>query len=123
MMKRYYPKIMSIGGTYANEPAILSGSHILKKRLARYLPGGVSNKLFPEFSAAKNIKTDILSLRVGGRKSIWPIDQSLQQLGEWFHLDQLEIAYQTGLDGDIRGVRKMQSIQTIAYRLLDRQER
>jgi hypothetical protein len=117
MLGRYYSKVMSIGGTYAPEPAILVGSYLLKRRLAKALPASVSNRLLPEFAASKNIKTDITSLRACGETGIWPIHEKAALLAKWMDMDQIRNAYAEAIAGDISAIRKLQSIQTFAYRL------
>lgn len=117
MMKRFYPRVMNIGGTYAPEPAILTGSHLLKRRLAKKLPHFLVSRFLPEFTATKNIKTDITSLRACGEKAIWPIPEKAALLAEWVNMDQINKTYSEAIGGDIRAVRRLQSVQSFAYRL------
>lgn len=117
MMRRYYPRIMSIGGTYAPEPAILTGSYLLKRRAAKALPVGLAKRLLPEFAATQHIKTDITSMRAGGRAATWPIPEKSALLAEWLDMNRIDEAYRLALGGDIVGVRKLQSVQAFAYRL------
>lgn len=117
MMRRYYPKIMDIGGTYANEPAVLSGTYLLSRRLAKRLPRALIARLLPEFTAEKNIKTDITSLQHSQKKAIWPIPETGPALANWLNMGEVEKAYQTALGGSIHAVRQLQSIQAFAYRL------
>lgn len=118
MASRYYARIMEIPGTYGREPARLTGRYLLKRRLAQKLPAPFVARLLPEFAATRQIKTDVASLRQGGMKAIWPIREAGSVLSEWIHLDKMESVYQEALAGDIRSVRKIQSIQTLAYRLV-----
>lgn len=117
MMKRFYPQVMDIGGTYAPEPAILTGSYLLKRRIAKMLPHILVNRLLPEFTATKNIKTDITSLRACGKKALWPLQEKAALLSEWINLEYIEKAYTEAVGGDIHAVRRLQSLQTLAYRL------
>lgn len=117
MMRRHYPRVMSIGGTYAPDPALLTGSYLLKRRLAGALPAGLARRLLPEFAATRHIKTDITSMRAGGRAATWPIPDKSALLAEWLKMDQIDKAYRQALSGDIVGVRKLQSVQAFAYRL------
>lgn len=119
MMRRNYAKVMTISGTYAPEPAILTGRYLLKRRIAGSLPQAWASRLFPQFSVVKHIKTDINSLRACGRNAIWPIPQKSTSLAEWVDLDQVENTYAEALGGDDRAVKKLQSLQTFAYRLAD----
>ena len=118
MMRRYYYKVMCIPGTYALEPANLTGSYLLKRRLAKILPRQIASFALPGFFATENINTDVSCMRLWGKQAIWPIPETSKLLGEWMNLDQIEDAYQSAINGDLISVRKLQSIQAFAYRLL-----
>ncbi|NSW52299.1 MAG: hypothetical protein HPY85_07335 [Anaerolineae bacterium] len=118
MMSRYYPGMMAIGGTYAPEPALLTGRYLVKKRLASALSTPLVKWFLPEFSAARQIATDIDGLRRYGKDATWPIPQTSKVLEQWMDMDRVEGAYQSAINGDMRSVRKVQAIQAFAYRLL-----
>ncbi len=61
------------------------------------------------------------SLQATGFEALWPISEARDRLAEWLDVSQIESAYQAMLSNreDIRPLRKLQSIQTLAYRLLD----
>jgi len=117
MLCRFYSNVMSIGGTYAPEPAILTGSYLLKRRLAKALPVFASKRLLPEFAASKNIKSDITSLRACRESGIWPIHEKAAPLENWLDMDQIIDAYTNAMNGDMLSIRKLQAVQTFAYRL------
>jgi asparagine synthetase B (glutamine-hydrolysing) len=117
MMRRYYATMMTIGGTYAPEPSVLTGKYIVRRRIASKFPERIADAIFPDLRAPSHIKTDVLSLAKCGRQALWPIDDKAGQLSGWLNLDQVEKAYQQGLSGSMNGVRKIQSIQAFAYRL------
>ncbi len=109
---------MNIGGTYASDPAILTGSYLVKRRISRMVPTVLKKQLLPESTAAKNIKTDILSMRTCGKEAIWPIEEALSPLSSWIDVTQIESTYASAIAGDIQSVRNLQSLQTLTYRLL-----
>jgi len=117
MMRRYYPKIMSIPGTYALDPAVFTGSFLLKRRLANFLPEQLNRWIFPEFAAARKFLADIASIRSGKRRAIWPIEETRNNLDTWMDINLIDRVYQAALDGDMPSVRKLQSVQAIAYRI------
>jgi hypothetical protein len=120
MFRRYYPRIAEIPGTYSIDPMILTGRYLLKRRLASFLPALVSKYILREFSASRLNTADVRSLQSGEMSALWPIEEKRSQLEEWFNLDLLDEVYKTALLGDKKSVRKLQSVQTIAYRLLDK---
>ena len=119
MMRRYYPKVMSVPGTYAAEPAVVSGSFLLKRKLANSLPKRMANFVLPEFSASKNIQSDIANFRLCGENAIWPIPESGQVLDAWVNMEYVDRVYQEAVGGDKKSVRKLQALQTIAFRMMD----
>jgi hypothetical protein len=120
MMRRFYPNVMRIGGTYGAEPALLTGRYLLKRRASQILPSALVKRLLPEFTATKNIQTDIHSLQACGREALWPISETRELLADWIDVDAIEQVYCAALDGDMHSVRKLQSLQTFAYRLTER---
>jgi hypothetical protein len=50
---------------------------------------------------------------------LWPINETRDQLDEWLDVRQIEQAYQDVMNNldEIRPLRKLQSIQALAYRL------
>jgi hypothetical protein len=118
MMRRYYAKVMAVPGTYAIEPAVLTGRYLVNRRLANVLPNPIVSKFLPEFTATRNIKTDITSLRTCREAAIWPIPVIQKSLESLFDVSQIENSYQSAINGDISSVRKLQSIQALAYRYL-----
>jgi hypothetical protein len=119
MMCRYYPEVMRIPGTYANQPAITSGSFLLKRKMSNFFPKPLATCLLPEFFASKSIQSDIKCLQVSGEKAIWPIPEVSQALKEWFNIEQITRVYEEAIGGDKKSLRKLQAIQAIAFRLLE----
>jgi hypothetical protein len=122
MMRRFYGNVMCVPGTYAAQPAIVTGRYLLSRRLSETLPHPLSRRLFPEFSAQKNIKTDVVNMRSGADRAIWPIRQAQNPLAEWMDTGLIDQTYRSAINGDMTSVRRIQSIQTIAYRLLETSE-
>ncbi len=118
--RRYYGKLAIIPGSYASEPIILTGSYLLNRRITRLLPIQLHLGVFKGFNDAQ-LRMDTDSIRESGRAALWPIDEVKDSLSEWIDFTQIDQAYQSVLSNreDIRPLRKLQSIQTFAYRLLD----
>lgn len=119
MLKRYYPKVMAIPGTYAPEPAILTGRYLLKRRAAKKLPPRLGSRLLPEFFAQKSLESDVASLAHCCEKGIWPIPEMKNALSEWIHYDRVIPVYHAALNGDMTSMRRLQSLQAFSYRLMD----
>jgi hypothetical protein len=117
MMRWFYPTVMAIGGTYAPDPALLTGRYILRRRISKMLPVSIANLLLPEFEKNRISKTEIASFRTCKEKALWPIPDTRTNLSEWINLEMVDNAIESGLNGDIKSIRKIQSIQTFAYRL------
>ena len=57
-------------------------------------------------------------MRVHGWDSFWPIQEVWEQLDDWINVNQIADTYTTALNSEvINPIRKLQSVQTIAYRL------
>jgi hypothetical protein len=118
VFRRYYGPLSVIPGTYAKEPHKLTGQYLVKQRIARKLPASLRRGPFAGFENVP-LRMDMESVQASGRTALWPIYNTWDQLREWLDVNQLEVAYQAILDSteDIRPLRKLQSIQTLAYRL------
>jgi len=117
MLRRYYPKLAAIPGTYASEPALLTGSYLLKKRIAKFMPDFVSAAIFPGLKKVRS-NSDIECVKNNNKESFSPLFDRLDHIKEWMNIDLIEENYLKIIpNNDIHAVRKMQSIQTFAYRL------
>jgi len=117
MLRRYYPKLAAIPGTYASEPALLTGSYLLKKRIAKYLPEPISKSVFPGLRRVRS-NSDIACVIKSGRDSFSPLFDNLDILKDLMNTDLIEENYNKIIpNNDIHAVRKMQSLQALAYRL------
>lgn len=118
--RRYYGLLATIPGTYANEPFIPTGRYLLKRRLARILPTSLQLGPLLGFNDAP-LRMDVDCVQATGRASLWPLYEVRDRLAEWLDVSQLDAAYQAVMSSrdDIRPLRKLQSVQTLAYRLLD----
>ena len=118
--RRYYGRLAVIPGTYANEPLILTGRYLLNRRIARRLPKPLR---YGPFAGYENIqlRMDIESLQVTGKDALWPLFETKELLSDWLDFSQLEQDYQTLMNSkkDIRPLRRLQSVQTLAYRLIN----
>jgi len=119
VFRRYYGRLAVIPGTYASQPFILTGKYLLKHRIVEHLPSALHHGPFAGFDEAP-LRMDIDCLQATGKESLWPLYNAWDQLGEWLDVSQLELAYQTLMHSveDIRPLRKLQSVQALAYRLL-----
>ncbi len=118
VFRRHYGRLAVIPGTYADEPFIRTGRYLVKQRIARRLPFALHLGPFAGFEEVP-LRMDIASLQHTGKAALWPLFDNLDKLSAWLNVDQLEVAYQAIMSStkDIRPLRKLQSIQTLAYRL------
>jgi hypothetical protein len=118
MFRRYYSGLATIPIGYGGSPLINTGRYLLKRRIARVVPRSLMHGPWREFSASPPF-LDGECARKSGQASFWPIDEAWDRLGGWLDLNQIEPVYKAAINGDMRAVRKLQSIQAFAYRLLD----
>lgn len=117
VMRRYYPTLARIPGTYGQWPYLLTGRYILKHRLATMLPRGLKVGPLREFSPAPNT-ADQQCIRDGGAAAVWPLREAWDRLAGYFDMDRVEGAIRAAGEGDLAAVCKLESLQPIAYRLL-----
>lgn len=120
VFRRYYGRLAVIPGTYAKEPFILTGKYLVKRRIVEHLPPPLHHGPFAGFDDVP-LRMDMDCVRAVGKEALWPLFDAINQLSEWLDVDQLEQAYQAIMlsKDDIRPLRKLQSAQTLAYRLVD----
>ena len=120
VFRRYYGRLAVIPGTYAPEPYILSGRYLIMRKLANVLIPAFHKGPLKGFGNVQ-LRMDIDSVRFTGKKSLWPLFDNLNILAEWLDVNLLEKEYQTILQSkdDIRPLRRLQSVQTLAYQLLN----
>jgi len=120
VFRRYYANLAVIPGTYAKEPYILTGRYLMKRRIVSHLPASLHHGPFAGFEDVP-LRIDMKSIQASGRESLWPLFDAKDQLSEWLDFSQLERDFQmiTTSDEDIRPLRKLQSAQTLAYRLIN----
>ena len=116
--RRYYGRLAVVPGTYANEPLLLTGRYLLNRRIAQVLPKSIRRGSFAGYEN-KQLRMDIESIQAVGRKSLWPLFETIEQLPKWIDVNQLEQDYQTLMHSkeDVLPLRRLQSVQTLAYRL------
>jgi hypothetical protein len=118
MMKRYYPSVMSIPGTYGYDPAITTFEYHAKRRLERVLPKPLARRVVPEFFTMRNLQSDCDCICRDPVAATWPIADARPALEEFFNTSQLNELYQSAADGTMSAVRKLQAVQAVAYRLI-----
>lgn len=117
--RKYFARVAAIPGSYGPEPFILTGRYLLKRRLAQCLPLSLRNGIFRGTKFTR-LNMDLECIRAHGWKSLWPIRDAWENLSHWVHMDQISRIYESIMAGnkDMKLVRKLQSIQALAYRLL-----
>lgn len=120
VFRRYYGRLAVIPGTYGNEPFILTGSYLAQRRIAKRLPNALQFGFLNGFDTVE-LRMDMLSVQASGQGALWPIYNTWDQLREWLDVNQLDLAYQSVINNaeDIRPLRRLQSVQTLAYRLMN----
>jgi hypothetical protein len=117
MLRRYYTKLATIPGTYAPEPALLTGSYLLKKRIAKHLPEKITDTVFPGLKKTRS-NSDIECVRNSQKASFFPLFENLDKLEMWMNTDLIEENFEKIVpENNIKAIRKLQSIQTLAYHL------
>jgi hypothetical protein len=120
VFRRYYGRLAVIPGTYAREPFILTGKYLILRRIAGVLVPAFHRGPLKGFGNVQ-LRMDIASVQAIGRDALWPLFYDLDRLSEWVDIEQLERDYQTIMRSreDIRPLRRLQSVQTLAYRLIN----
>jgi hypothetical protein len=118
VFRRYYGKLAVIPGTYAKEPFIITGRYLLLRRIAKLLSPMFHWGQLKGFRDVQ-LRMDVESIQSTGRDALWPLFDTLKQLSEWLDVDRLEQDYQMIMESkhDIRPLRRIQTAQTLAYRL------
>lgn len=119
VFRRYYGRLAVIPGTYASEPFILTGKYLLKHRIVEHLPPPLHHGPFAGFDDVP-LRMDIDCVQATGKEALWPLFDAREKLSDWLDFCQLERDFQTVMTSkdDIRPLRRLQSAQTLAYRLL-----
>ncbi len=118
--RRHYARVATIPGTYGDEPFIRTGRYLLMKRLARALPAGLRLGPLRGFRNGQP-RMDMEAVQAHGWDALWPLQEARSQLAEWMDVSKLDAAYAAVMadSRDIRPLRKLQSVQAFAYRLLN----
>ncbi|HXF85237.1 MAG TPA: hypothetical protein VNK49_07590 [Anaerolineales bacterium] len=118
VFRRYYGKLAVIPGTYGSEPFIRTGRYILRRRIVEHLPALLHHGPFAGFDDVP-LRMDIDCVQAVGKQALWPLFDTLQELSRWLDVCLLEREYQAlqHSSEDIRPLRRLQSVQTLAYRL------
>lgn len=120
---KHYQRLARIPGSYADDPLILTGRHLLKRRSASIFPSPLRHRLFKglEFNP---LRLDIDCVHTVGKDAFWPVFNSWDKLRDWVDINQvnrvLDQAMRNG--DDYKLIRKLQSIQALSYRLVDNLE-
>jgi hypothetical protein len=113
MLRRYYPKMASIGGTFG-EPLTKYGTYYLKQAVARRLPRWLRISSLREFATIGNqIQTN--ALQDWGEQGLWPLNEIRRELGSLFNLDYLDRIYQQAAAGNEKAYNQLRPIQSVAW--------
>jgi hypothetical protein len=117
--RRHFGKLAVIPGTYANVPLITTGRYHMNRRLARLLPTWLHFGEIKTFSHVP-LHMDADCVMAHGWESLWPIHEVWEGLGKWMDVEKIKVEYQAASTSnrDIKPVRKLQSVQALAYLLL-----
>jgi hypothetical protein len=92
--------------------------YILKRRIAQILTRTPLRRSL-QLINTRRLQSDIDCVEKTGWDSFWPIRETMEQLSEWMDVSQVEATFGNVVNQrDRKSVRKLQSIQTISYRLL-----
>ena len=119
VFRRHYGRLAVIPGTYAKDPFILTGRYLVLRRMAASLLPVFHRGPLKGFGNIP-LRMDIASIQFSGRDALWPLFEKKDQLSKWLNFSQLEQDFQTVMQSqdDIRPLRRLQSAQTLAYRLM-----
>ena len=120
VIRRHYPAVAAIPGTYGTEPLLRTGRYLLTRRIAERLPQAWRKGPLRLFGAV-DPRMDCDALRASGPAGLWPIPETEHPLAEWIDVGQLGPLYDRAVSDsqDYRALRRLQSVQTLAYRLLE----
>lgn len=120
VIRRFYPAVAAIAGTYGEDPLLRTGSYLLKRRLAARLPRSMRRGPLKVFGAV-DPRMDCDALRTAGREGLWPIPETERALAEWLDVGALGAWYDRAVSDarDYRALRRLQSVQTLAYCLIE----
>jgi len=96
-----------------------TGRYLLARRLAERVPPAWRKGPL-RFFGAVDPRMDCDALRAAGHDGLWPIPEVERQLSDWLDVGQLAPLYDRAVSGarDYRALRRLQSVQTLAYRLI-----
>ena len=101
---------------------IPTGRYLLKQRIAKTLPKSLRRGPMRGFEYVR-LTMDLDCIQADGRSSLWPIYEAWEQLAEWVDVNQLSQTYTDAVQGEsmipMVPLKKIQSVQTLAFRLLD----
>lgn len=119
VFRKYYPELAAVPGSYAPDPYLLTGKYLLKRLIARKLPAILYHGIFKEIKSVY-FSMDLECVRAYGWEALWPIREAWESLSQWVHMEQVSETFAAIMAGskDMRLVRKLQSVQCLAYRLL-----
>lgn len=121
VFRRHYARVAAVPGTYGPEPFIRTGRYLVKRRVAGWLPRTLQRGPLAGFRDVPP-RMDTQCVQAHGWPALWPIADCRDRLAEWLDLEKVDEAFATVMSSaeDVRPLRKLQSVQALAYCLLDR---
>jgi hypothetical protein len=117
VMKRFYPEVAKIAGSFANPPLILSQRWLMRAGLASVLPKALRRGPLREFNPTPNtFEPDCV--RATGIKALWPLPQAEGQLQQWFQPEYIKNMIKRSLEVEFKVISELEAFQPIAYALL-----
>jgi hypothetical protein len=119
MFKRRLPKMAALPVSFLGMPFKLTKEYLFGRGLAETLPRALRRGPLRLFNPVRNT-VDQDAIRAGGRASLWPIYEAWEHLGEWIDTAAVARAHDAAAAGDLQAVNRLEAVQTLALRLLDR---
>lgn len=117
MFSYYLGSAARIPVSYYKKPLIFNGQFFLKRKLASMLPKSVLFGPLQEFNPSL-MSLDGACVQNGGRETLWPLYEVWNDLQSWLDMELLENAVNKARERDVRALKKLQSVQAFAYRLM-----
>ncbi len=114
---RHYGKLAVIPGTYAPDPYILTGRYLIRRRVGRLMPESLRHRILKGVDGL-HVDVNFDSIHKKGKEAFWPLFETANRVAEWLDFSQIEKDFRTVMASvDVRPLRRLQSVQTLAYRL------
>lgn len=117
MIKRCYPKVAEIGGTFGCVPLIPTRNWILRNGIACRLPRFMRVGPLREFNTTPNTM-EPYCFRSQGKKAAWPVLTMRDKLSTMFKIEVIDDVVKAALKGEWPAIDNLETIQPIALRMM-----